>query len=390
MHEVIDNIHKAADTLRREAPESDRRGRLTDLTAQTLRESGIVRMLQPKEYGGHEAHPAEFLEAAMETAIAAPSAGWVGGVVGVHPWEIAMMDPKLQEEIWGQDPDTWAASPYAPIGRAVPVDGGFLFTGQWPYSSGTDHCRWVILGGIVDHGPDAKPGPPDIRHFVIPRSDYEIVADSWNVMGLLGTGSKDVRMTDVFIPDYRVVDGTAMNAGAYEHRQEGKALYRLKFPLMFSAAIGAATQGIAQGALAAFKDYLGGRVSADGNIAKQDPIQLFSYAEAAAEIAASRSHLLTSTSELYDFVAKGGEVSRRQRLTFRRDQARATRRAVDAVDSLFKTAAGGSGIHTSFPLERYWRDLQVAQVHICNIQHNIYTAWASDDLTGESNPALFV
>jgi 3-hydroxy-9,10-secoandrosta-1,3,5(10)-triene-9,17-dione monooxygenase len=196
-------------------------------------------------------------------------------------------------------------------------------------------------------------------------------------------------MTDVFIPDHRVVDAMAMNAGAYEHRQEGKALYKVKFPLMFSAAIGAATQGIAQGALVAYRDYMSSRVSADGNVAKQDPHQLFAYGEAAAEIAASRSHLLTSMSGVYDFVGKGGELTRSQRLTFRRDQVRGSRRAVDAVDSLFKLA-GGSGIHTSFPLERVWRDLQVAHVHICNIQHNVYAAWAADDLTGESNPALFV
>jgi 3-hydroxy-9,10-secoandrosta-1,3,5(10)-triene-9,17-dione monooxygenase len=377
MHEVVEKIHKASETLRNEAAESDRLGRLTDLTVQTLRESGIVRMLQPVEYGGYESTPSEFLEAAMDTAAAAPSAGWVGGVVGVHPWELALMGEQVQQEVWGEDPDTWVASPYAPIGRAVAVEGGFRFTGQWPYSSGTDHCSWVILGGIVDHGPDAEPGPPDMRHFLIPRHDYEIVPDSWNVMGLLGTGSKDVRMTDVFIPDHRVVDAMAMNAGAYEHRQEGKALYKVKFPLMFSAAIGAATQGIAQGALVAYRDYMSSRVSADGNVAKQDPHQLFAYGEAAAEIAASRSHLLTSMSGVYDFVGKGG------------DQVRGSRRAVDAVDSLFKLA-GGSGIHTSFPLERVWRDLQVAHVHICNIQHNVYAAWAADDLTGESNPALFV
>lgn len=389
MHEVIEKIRKASDTLRAEAPESDRMGRLTDLTAQTLRETGIVRMLQPVEYGGYEAHPADFLAAAMDAGAAAPSAGWVGGVVGVHPWEIALMDPRVAEEVWGEDNDTWMASPYAPIGRAVPVDGGFLFSGQWPYSSGTDHCEWIVLGGMVDHGPDAKPGPPDMRHFVLPRSDYEIVEDSWNVMGLLGTGSKDVRMTDVFVPDYRVVDAMAMNAGAYEHRQEGKALYKLKFPLMFSAAIGAATQGIAQGALAAYRDYMITRVSADGHVAKQDPNQLFAYGEAAAEIAASRAHLLGSITEAHEVVAKGGEISRIQRLTFRRDQTRASRRAVDAVDSLFKLA-GGSGIHTSFPLERYWRDLQTAHVHICNIQHNIYSGWAAEDLTGDSSPALFV
>ena len=389
MHEVQEAILKASDELAAETAESDRIGRLTDRTAELMREAGIIRLLQPAEHGGYEAHPNEFIEAVMRTAAAAPSAGWVAGVVGVHPWEVALMDPRLQEEIWGEDPDTWTSSPYAPIGRAVPVDGGFLFTGQWPYSTGTDHSQWVILGGIVDHGDATPPGPPDIRHFVIPRQDYEIVEDSWNVMGLLGTGSKDVRMKDVFVPDYRVVEAMKMNAGGYESRQPGKPLYRLKFPIMFSAAIGAATQGIAQGALAAFRDYMVTRTSTDGIVAKTDPTQLFAYGEAAAEIAASRSHLLSSTAELYAHLARGGDLTRSQRLEFRRDQVRGSRRAVDAIDSLFKIA-GGSGIHRAFPLERYWRDLQTAHVHICNIQHNIYTGWASDDLTGDSNPALFV
>ena len=64
-----------------------------------------------------------------------------------------------------------------------------------------------------------------MRHFVIPRADYEIVEDSWNVMGLGGTGSKDVRMKDVFVPDHRVVEAMTMIEGGYEHRQQGKPLY---------------------------------------------------------------------------------------------------------------------------------------------------------------------
>ena len=388
MHEVVEKVHKAADVLTEEAVPSDEIGRLTDRTAATLRETGLVRLLQPTEYSGYEAHPNDFLEAVMAVGAASPSAGWVAGVVGVHPWEIAMMDPRLQEEIWGTDPDTWTASPYAPMGRATPVDGGFLFTGRWPYSTGTDHADWVILGGFVGD-PAAAVGPPDIRHFVIPRADYEIVEDSWNVMGLVGTGSKDVRMTDVFIPDYRVVEAGAMLAGGYEHRQEGKGLYRMKFPLVFSAAISAGTQGIAQGALAAYRDYVSQRVSADGIVAKTDPTQLVLYGEAAADVAASRCHLLASTAELYDHVSKGGEVTRSQRLTFRRDQVRASRRAVDAIDRLFKVT-GASGIRTDFPNQRYWRDMQVGLSHICNVPENIYAGWATDDLGGESAPTLFV
>ncbi len=389
-HEVVEKVRKAADVLREEAVPSDRLGRLTDRTVEAMKETGLVRLLQPVEHGGHEATLADFLEAAMAVGAASPSAGWVAGVVGVHPWEIAMMDPRLQDEIWGEDQDTWTASPYAPFGRARRVDGGFLFTGQWPYSTGTDHSAWVILGGMVIDDETGQPGtPPDIRHFVIPRADYEIVEDSWNVMGLLGTGSKDVRMTDVFIPDYRVVEASVMLSGGYEHRQEGKPLYQLKFPLVFSAAIGAATQGIAQGALAAYRDYLSTRVSADGIVGKTDPTQLTVYADAAADIAASRCHLLTSAVELQDYVTKGGEITRSQRLTFRRDQVRATRRAADAIDRLYKIS-GASGIRTDFPNERYWRDLQVGLSHICNVAENVYTGWSTDDLGGESNPALFV
>ena len=228
----------------------------------------------------------------MAVAAASPSAGWVTGVVGVHPWEIAMMDPRVQEEIWGEDPDTWTASPYAPFGRAKKVDGGFLFTGQWPYSTGTDHSDWVILGGMVV-GDDGQPTmPPDVRHFVIPRADYEIVEDSWNVLGLKGTGSKDVRMTDVFIPDYRVVEAMTMSNGGYEHRQPGKTLYKLKFPVVFSAAVNSGTLGIAIGALDTYRSYMEQRVSADGRVARRDPIQLNVYAEAAADVAASRTVLL--------------------------------------------------------------------------------------------------
>lgn len=389
MHEVLHNIEKAADVLSQESVPSDELGRLTDRAALALRGTGLVRMLQPKEFGGYEAHPTDFLEAVMATGVASPSAGWISGVVGVHPWEIAMMDHRLQKEIWGEDPDTWTVSPYAPFGRARRVDGGFLLTGQWPYSTGTDHSRWVILGGLVVDEDGEVGTPPDQRHFVIPRADYEIVEDTWNVMGLEGTGSKDVRMTNVFIPDYRVVEAGVMTEGGYEHRQEGNPLYRMKFPLIFSAVIGAGTQGIAQGALAVYRDYMAGRVSMDGIVAKVDPVQLTVYGEAAADIAASRSHLLTSITELFDYVSKGGEITRTQRLTFRRDQVRASRRATDAIDRLYKIG-GASGVRKDFPNQRYWRDLQTGQSHLCNIAENICSGWATDDFGGEPAPGLFI
>ncbi|MGN7247454.1 acyl-CoA dehydrogenase family protein [Janibacter anophelis] len=385
----LEHIRAHAETLRTEAAPSDELGRLTDTTVKILRDSGVMRLYAPTEYGGAEAHPVEFMEAAMEVGQSSPPAGWVTGVVGVHPWEIAMMDPRLQEEIWGQDHDVWTASPYAPFGVGRPVDGGYLFTGQWPYSTGTDASDWVILGGMVGDADGTPLTPPQVRHFVIPRKDYEIVEDSWNVMGLKGTGSKDVRMKDVFVPDYRTVGAAEMNAGAYEDRQPGKTLYRLKFPVVFSAAINSGTQGIAEGALRVFHDYVLERVSADQRVAKQDPVLMHVYAEAAADIAASRTVLLNDMKEIFDFVDAGGELTMTERVRVRRNGVRAVRRSVDAIDRLYKIA-GSQSIHERHPNERFWRDMQAGMSHICNVDGPIYNAAATLDFGGEiTNPMLF-
>ncbi len=151
-----------------------------------------MRMLQPRTHGGLEAHPREWAETVMEVASLDGATGWVAGIVGVHPWEMAMADASVQEEVWGDDQDTWIASPYAPMGVLTPADGGYVFNGHWQFSSGTDHCDWIFLGAFVGDA-DGKPVMPPVNmHVILPRSDYEIVEDSWDVVGLKGTGSKDV------------------------------------------------------------------------------------------------------------------------------------------------------------------------------------------------------
>ena len=117
-----------------------------------------MRMLQPVEHGGYAAHPVDFAEAVMEVAKGCGSSGWVCGVGGVHPWEMALMDARLQKEVWGEDQDTWIASPYMPSGVATPVEGGWRLTGRWQFSSGTDHCDWIFLGAFMGVGVSAALG----------------------------------------------------------------------------------------------------------------------------------------------------------------------------------------------------------------------------------------
>lgn len=115
---VIDSLAERADQFREQAEEAEKIGQLTDDTVKTMKQIGNIRLLQPKAHGGLEVHPREFAETVMATAALDPSAGWINGVVGVHPYQLAYADPRVAAEIWADDVDTWVASPYAP--RAWP------------------------------------------------------------------------------------------------------------------------------------------------------------------------------------------------------------------------------------------------------------------------------
>lgn len=383
MSELLDRIEKIADFLAEQAEESDALGRLTPATHQALRETGIVRALQPKDFGGDETTPRDFFEGILALGTQHASTGWVSSVVGVHSFEIAQGTRKVQEEIWGADPDVWVASPYAPIGRAIPTEGGWIFSGKWPFSSGTDLCDWIVLGGMLCNA-DGSVRPDGLRHFILPRKDYEILQDSWNVVGLKGTGSKDIVIKDAFIPDHRIIDPEELGSGAAAE-QAGRgdvALYRMPFHSMFSGAITAGTLGAAEGALAAWVNYTKGRVSARGVVAATDPRQLHALGEAAADIEACRLQFLNDADRLFEVCEAGGRPSMELRAEVRRNQVRVSRRAGEAVDRLV-AHAGGSSMRLDNPIQRFWRDLHIALGHGANVAESVYEAYGSVVFTGE-------
>ncbi len=363
--EVFDRLNEAAPMLEREDAESERLGRLTDVSAKLLRESGCMRLTQSARNGGYEAHPSDFYRAVMMNGSRSGSAGWVTGVVGVHAFEMSLADPVLQDEVWGADRDTWIASPYAPFGVARPVTGGYLFNGRWPFSSGTDHCQWVMIGGrLADEDGNVDNSPAGIRNFALPRGDYEIVEGSWETMGLAGTGSKDLIVTDQFVPEYRVLDPQLQRQG-YSGRERGLSnpLYDMPRGSIFSAAITAGTIGAALGVLRAFEAYTSVRVTArEGSQASADPYILRAFAEASADIEASRIQFFADIERLYDHVAAHKPVTTELRLEIKRNLTRSSVRVAMAADQLFESA-GGNSIRRSSPIQRYWRDVRAALNH---------------------------
>lgn len=371
---AVARVEAVADELEAGAGESEQLGKLSDRSVAAINSAGLMRMLQPKEHGGDQAHPAEFGEAVMAAASHCGASGWVAGVVGVHPWEIALMDPRVGEEIWGENQDTWVSSPYTPQGIADPVDGGYILNGRWQFSSGTDHSDWVFLGAVTGDGTGRPAATPTYLHVILPRQDYEIIEDSWNVIGLEGTGSKDVVVKGAFIPTYRtLVHDDVQSGAAAERTGRTETLYKLPFNVLFPLGISSAVVGIAEGALGLHLAYQRNRLNAGGVQIKSDPYSMYAIAEASAEIAASRSSLLDGVTKAFAQVEAGIPVSAVQTAEVRRNQIQCAWRAVRAVDEIFARSGGNAGRRDN-PLQRFWRDAHMGLQHFIHVPGQVFHA----------------
>jgi alkylation response protein AidB-like acyl-CoA dehydrogenase len=261
------------------------------------------------------------------------------------------------------------------MGRAKVVEGGYELAGRWSFSSGTDHCDWIFLGGLVLDADGNLPERPTSLHFVLPRSDYEIIDGSWEVVGLQGTGSKDIVVTSAFVPTYRTIDaGKVLDGRAGAEARPDNPLYRTPWSSVFPPAVSAAVVGIAEAALATYVSSQRDRVTAFGAKLSSDPYILSVIGEAASEIHASRVQLLSNVSAMFDLAAAGTPVPLELRAQGRRDQVRCSWRAVAAVDAIF-SRAGGSSLSSHHPLQRLWRDAHAGLNHAVNMPGLAYQTW---------------
>jgi 3-hydroxy-9,10-secoandrosta-1,3,5(10)-triene-9,17-dione monooxygenase len=360
----LDRVDALLPALRERAAGAEKLRRLPDETLRDFAESGLFRCLQPRRYGGFELDPVTFYKAIIAIGTACGSSAWIFGVIGIHNWHLAVFPPQAQEDVWGEDTGVWLSTSLAPTGTVERAPGGFRLSGRWSFSSGCDFCQWAVLGGVV---PPAEPGaPPDARTFLVPRRDYEI-DDNWHVVGLCATGSKDIVVADAFVPEYR----THSYRDAFELRNPGAAvndgpLYRLPFGLLFAHSIATPAIGVAIGALAEFREYTKGRVSArDGSRVAEDPFAQLGLAEAAAEIANARDRVLGNFAEMMRLAEASAEIPLADRARYRWEGAKAIDSSVRAVDRLFR-ASGGRGIFLSNPIQRAWRDVHAMAAHAGN------------------------
>jgi 3-hydroxy-9,10-secoandrosta-1,3,5(10)-triene-9,17-dione monooxygenase len=349
--------------LKARSAQAEAERRIPKETIADMKAAGFFRILQPKAYGGYEMDPEVFYDVCMTIAEGCMSTAWVYGVVGVHNWQIALFDPRAAEDVWGSnDGSPLIASTYMPKGQVTPVEGGFRFSGRWGFSSGIEHCDWVFLGGLIF----TEGQPPEYRTFMLPKSDFEVV-DTWHTMGLKGTGSNDIVVKDVFVPEYRTHKASDGFMGTNPGRDTFTAdLYKLPFGQIFVRAVSSAAIGGLQGGLDAFRDFASVRVGDMGNkTSEQGPAQI-AAAEAAVAIDEMKLVLKRNFQVLMGKIRKGQPLEDiEQRLHFRYQASQVVERCARHVYQLF-SACGGRGIFTDFPLHRYMLDIFAARGHYAN------------------------
>jgi len=343
-----------------------------DVSVESIAEmqaAGFFRILQPKRWGGFEMHPNVFFEVQKLLAEGCMSTGWMYGVVGCHPYEIALFHEEAQADVWRDDASTLVSSSYQPVGKVTPVEGGFRLSGRWGFSTGSVHCKWVILGAIV---PPAEPGgAPDMRAFLLPRSDYAIDTDSWHVFGLQGTGSHDVIVDDVFVPDYRThrsIDGfLCQNPG--QETNTGP-LYTLPWAQVFMRSVSTAAFGGARAAINAAIAIGQSRVSTNtGKASKSDPFLMAAIAKAYAQVTEMEQTLRLTFEDLMGYAERREPIPMEKRTLYAYNSASAVRRMADMVDDIVQLL-GGRAIYTSSEIVQPWLDLHAGRAHVANDPNN--------------------
>jgi alkylation response protein AidB-like acyl-CoA dehydrogenase len=340
--------------------------RVSDEMVERFRQTGLHKTLLPAAYGGYEMGFSALLETSVSIGKVCASSAWVCGLYMAHSWFGGLFPKQAQDEMWGQDTGAFISGSYAPIGKGTLVKGGYRLSGRFPFSSGVPGAAWNLCGAMLPIGPEGKAVP---AFTLVPKADYKIDWQSWRPVGLAGTGSFDVIVDDVFVPDHRVLRfSDAVGSTAPGTESNANPLYRISLLTGVAFTLAMPAVGAAAGALERFIDenkvrqthgavVLGGKRIADFQTIQKR------VGEAAARIDACRLLAQHAVDAAEREVRDDGKSSMEIRLLARRTQSFIAHEAKTAVDLIFD-AAGGRCLQHGHPLQRAWRDVAAVNHHI--------------------------
>jgi 3-hydroxy-9,10-secoandrosta-1,3,5(10)-triene-9,17-dione monooxygenase len=355
--EAMRRARECVPLLRERAQKCEEARVLLPENEKLLHETGLFRFHQPRRFGGMELAFVAVVDIVAELARGCPSTAWNVGNLGCHHWILGYYEPETQHELWDENPDVLIASSIAlAAGRGRKVEGGFVVSGKWPFSSGVDNSDWNMLAVTVYE----ENTPVDWRLCVVPKKDYRII-DTWYAMGMVGTGSKDIEVKEVFVPERRAL-ALARCRGGLEHpgaKLNSGNLFRV--PIVASAGhpLSATALGAAEGAFERVKESFTTRVGTYTG-AKVGDFQAVQIKLAEARVLIdSATHLMRQSALVFQ---DKFDLSIEEKLRLRAQNAYAVRQARQAAEVLW-SCYGANAIYTRDPFQRYMRDLMAINQH---------------------------
>jgi 3-hydroxy-9,10-secoandrosta-1,3,5(10)-triene-9,17-dione monooxygenase len=372
--------------LREQAPKNEELRRLTPETMDALHRNGLLRYFQPKAWGGMELPFIAYFDIPEMLGRGDAATAWVVANLASHHRNVALFDPKAQQEVWGENRDIGIASGIAfAQGRAIEVEGGLKCSGQWSFSSGTDHSEWNQLAFTLREGDK----PVDWVYCLVHCSQYEVV-DDWHVLGMRATSSKTIRCNDIFVPSHRVISMQWRKPG---HTWPGlethcNPMYRIPLSAVGGNGLTGCLVGNARHAVEFMVDYVKTRSTSYTGAKMRDfqTVQL-RISEASAKIDAAAVFVRNDCAEVARIYDEGGYLETEARLRYKRNSAIAVKLVIEAIDSIFEMA-GGNGIYDS-DLQRMYRDAHAGAGHFSFSTDAQLPPWGLVTLGGEfKSPTL--
>ena len=356
---MLDRARGLIPRLAEREPAATAERRLPAETIADYRDAGILRILQPRRFGGRQGRFSLFSQIVEELTYGCASSAWVYAVLAEHQWIIAQYPEQAQIDVWGDDPEAVASSSLAPRGAAKRVAGGWRLSGRYSFSSGCDYAQWAILGAFLGEMGD----PQCIAYLLVPLTEVEIL-DDWQVLGLAGTGSKSLVLHDVFIPEHRSVMVSDLFAGTPPGALVHPDYPVLRAPRGFLVSYSLPPVAIALGrrALEIACSALSGRVSRGvTKVAASEVVQMV-IGEAAAAIDVATLLLYTGRESSTAAVSSGRRITEAEALRARRDMVYAQHQVGWALDRLCELD-GARWVYNRDKLGAIRRDVMTILTH---------------------------
>jgi alkylation response protein AidB-like acyl-CoA dehydrogenase len=319
-----------------------------------MAEAGLLRILAPRSYGGEEATGRAFMELVECVARVDGSAGWTVMTLN-EEIEISAgyVPPPIMREVCTSSPAVIVAGSGAALGRARRVDGGWRLSGRWPFVTGGPVADEIVVGATVE-GPRPRP----LCFALVPAGQVDIL-DTWDTLGLRGSGSHDVALDDVFVPEERV---GVVRSG--RDTVPDTPLFRLPPSLRFPfPKVGVAT-GVAHAAIAEFADLAQGKKArVSRTLLRERPDAQLAIAKAEALVGAGWAFAVEMVETIWALAVAGEPVPDVVHARTRLACTHAVANCVAAVETLC-TAAGTTANLLSSPLPRYLADVRAVPQHV--------------------------